>query len=50
MPAPEPAATQGAGPDLDELTRAELWRLYDGDELSYRSATRDDLIAALRGE
>lgn len=49
MPAPEPV-TQDTGSDLDDMTRAELWRLYDGDELTYRTATREALIVALRGE
>lgn len=45
----EPGEPDGLD-ELDEMTRAELWRMYDGDALTYRTATRDALIAALRGE
>jgi hypothetical protein len=43
-------AEPGESDGLDEMTRAELWRMYDGDALTYRSATREALIAALRGD
>lgn len=43
-------AEPGESDGLDEMTRAELWRMYDGDALTYRTATREALISALRGE
>jgi|DEB0MinimDraft_6_1074348.scaffolds.fasta_scaffold76176_2 hypothetical protein len=43
-------AEPGESDGLDEMTRAELWRMYDGDALTYRTATREALIAALRGD